>query len=449
MKAACTLCLAAVAVSLGGCGVINSVRSWMDREPSVPVTQPTEVNDSAAEELATRPPQADDPNPLDEPADGNTPLGQPDVDDPTDPNESVSQTQADANTPAADPNEQVVAASAVRVNREFITSEDILRQARPRLWQLSLKMSDRQFAVSAARIIQEEIRNRIRHTLVLREAEERLKEGQKMYIEEQMADYRRQLIAEGGGSEESLAATLAEKGTTLEAELDAHRRRVTYVVFLRGRIDPAIVVTRRMLLTYYRRHIDEFSTDSRVQMRILAMPFAKFLPDGAGDPSEEQLAEAKKQARATLERAMAAWKDGQSFESVVKKYSRGALAHRGGLWPMMGRGSFANKPVEAAAFKLEQDEISDVVETDDGLYVVQAVQVEKGKVTPFREAQKQIEADLREKQQRRLQEEYLKRLYEGANIEVSEAFTRTVLEKAFEEFRIRKHAAHAHESDEG
>ena len=66
-----------------------------------------------------------------------------------------------------------------------------------------------------------------------------------------------------------------------------------------------------------------------------------------------------------------------------------------GMWPVMVAGNFREAKVEAAAFGLEEGQVSDVIITAGAHYVVKAAEVYPGKVLPFEDAQEKIERRIR------------------------------------------------------
>eukprot|EP00700_Malawimonas_jakobiformis_P000839 EC719628.1.p2 GENE.EC719628.1~~EC719628.1.p2 ORF type:complete len:114 (+),score=27.98 EC719628.1:83-424(+) len=62
-----------------------------------------------------------------------------------------------------------------------------------------------------------------------------------------------------------------------------------------------------------------------------------------------------------------------SFEDAAKKYSDCSSARNGGDLGKFGR-NMMHKPFEDAAFALEVNGISDIVETDSGTHIIQRIE---------------------------------------------------------------------------
>ncbi|MFP4054123.1 MAG: peptidylprolyl isomerase [Phycisphaerae bacterium] len=446
MKTIRTIWFVLLASSLGGCGVVDWVMNWGKQEDPVPVTRPEKVDADAAGELGKA-----DPQPAQD--DGaQSPQDEPPA-DPVEPDPSPRTTpDADANdielvsvSPESEPNAPVgsvattqpseaelISGGSLRINDRFVTPEDIVRAAGEKLQRIPAAAGEQEFRARAARILADEIQYTIQQTLVNAEAQKNMDEQQQRYVDEQVADYRRSMIAEAG-SREKLQEMLAKRHTTLEQEMEDHAEYLQYMIYLRQRFDAAIVISRRLLLRYYRTHPKEFTYDSRAQFRLIMVPYAPFVPSGTS--GEEGHKQAVEKAKAHAAKAMAELETGKSFVEVAKKYSRGPKKDTGGLWPMMGPGEFAVKEVDKKVFSMEEGEVSEPIETRAGIFVVKAVKVRKAGKQSFEEAQPKIREILRSREQQKLQKEYFSQLYKKANIQQADNFLPRVLEIAEKWFR--------------
>ena len=334
---------------------------------------------------------------------------------------------------AAGPDE-VVAASVVQVNRNFLTVDDILRPLARKLAELPNTLTEDTFRQYAAGLIAQEITRQVTRRLVVEEAEKRLVDDQKKLIDHEVTQVKTDMLAAAGGSITVLRQKLAKEGLTLEQALDDYRREATFKLYLRHRFIPAIPVTRKMLWDYYCTHGDEFSTGRKVQMQIIAEPFSAFLAEAGGRPSATETAAAKKQAQLTIEAAKARLDAGDDFGEVAKKYSRGVKASSGGTWPMMESGSFKEAEVEKIAFALPAGEVSKPIETPHGWFIVKAVQVVPGQVVRFEDAQEQIAETLRNQMYNELTDKYFQELLDKSHIVRSPKFNELALDRAVKRY---------------
>ena len=349
-----------------------------------------------------------------------------------------AETVAPSPSPAgADRQPELVAASGLEVSGQIITIKQLLHAAEPQLSALPGGLPDSAFRNQARQIIEEEVQNEKNQLLVLAEAERRLTEKQKGQIEAELDLLYRNMLGEADGSPTKLQQDLERQGTTLEQVLQQERRALTIQTYLRSILTPAISINRRTLLNYYRQHRSEFAEPKKVQMQLIAVPFASFYPEEVVAASEAQIQQAKAQARQEIREAAKALRDGEDFGAVGKRLSRGPKAQDGGLWRPMPAGSFRETAVEQAAFRLQEGQASEVIETETGCYIVKVARVLAGQTIRFEDAQQKIENILREEQFRKLVDDYFERVRVNAAVTCSEKFLELAVERALEQYHRR------------
>ncbi|MFP4353795.1 MAG: peptidylprolyl isomerase [Phycisphaerae bacterium] len=426
MNAAIKSVLILTCFCLSGCGWITSI--WPRGQKDVPVTQPSQAgepiafdqqpvevdtNDGAAEtQDDDQGPEAITVGPDDKPDEEGDQLRDPD----------------DQTEPIGD--EQVVATTALVINNHFITVDDILRGAAGQLAALDDNLNRGQFVQQASRIIQGEIYQQVNLALVLDKAQAEMVEQQQQMLDAQMDKIRRAMIADAGGSQKKLEADLIEQGTTLDYVLDRQRKSIIVSSYMQAKFADSVVVTRRKLWDYYQQHIEDYSTDRKIQVRLIAAPFEAFVdPDKA--PSVQAVKEA---ARKHIAAAKAELEAGRDFADVAKEFSKGPRATFGGLWPMLPAGSMRERKVEQVAFSLPEGELSDIIETDAGFYIVSPVKIQAGQVVSFLDAQKDIADKIRQEETASLRQEYYRRLHEEAVVTESQQFMDVVISKAVQRY---------------
>ncbi|MBN1942844.1 MAG: peptidyl-prolyl cis-trans isomerase [Phycisphaerae bacterium] len=337
--------------------------------------------------------------------------------------------------PFVEGQEEVVAGMTLQINDQNVTVDEILSALHKELSAIPKHVSRDKFRTMAAEIITRQMWAEARSILMFAEAKRRLEDHVKEKIQEEVADVKRELLADVDGSIEMLKEKFRREGTTLEDAMNEHERDITTRYYMQIKFFPAIVVNRRMLWNYYRKHKTDFVVEREVQMQIIAAPFRRFLPEGVTHPTEEELAVATAAARDAVAKAQADLKAGKDFGTVAKAYSRGLRAEKGGVWPMMGAGNFRNTRVEKEAFTLPEGKCSEIIEGKDGFYIVKALKVKPGKITPFLDAQDPIEIILRNEQYDKLSREYMNKLYENAVIHSPPDFIPTAVERALERYK--------------
>ncbi len=332
-------------------------------------------------------------------------------------------------------NTELVAASVLQVNEKYITVKEIMQLVRPKLAELPKGLPEKAFRLRAVDVLQKELHFKIDNMLVLAEAQKSLTDTQNELLDREVEALRERMIASAGGSKTKLEADLAQEGVTLEEYLKSQRELMVIHAYLHERFYKAIEIKPKDLRAYYNKHKSDFTMAKEVQMQIVAAPFQEFLPEDIGSkPTELELQAARAKAKELITQAQEAIKSGEEFDGVAKRLSRGIKAETGGYWPMMPAGSFREKKVEEAAFKLEQEQVSDIIETDSGYYIVKAVRIKPGKLVSFKDAQSVIADTLRQQEFNELVAKYYRRLYEGATILQAAQFEKTVLDQMVAEY---------------
>ncbi len=339
--------------------------------------------------------------------------------------------------------EVIVSGGAVQVNDRFVNADQLIDGMHERFLELPRDLPQLEFRKKALEIVGSEIHYQIQQSLVFAEAERRLKEQVIDFIQADVDKEIRRMIAEAGGSREALEDKCRREGIALEAMERGLSRDYIVSTYLQQKFYPRIVVNRRTLWNYYRKHKDEFSSEKKVKMQIIAAHFNRFEPlksfyehaeKPSDTPSEIERAAAEKAARNHIEKALAALQNGNSFSAVAEEFSTGPMRSNGGVWGLMGRGNKREEKVEAMAFELAEGETSGIIRDVGGFFIVKALDVKEGESRGFVEAQDDIAEKLRKEQYGLLRDKYFSNIYEGATVKVGGDFIKRVVDRAVERY---------------
>jgi peptidyl-prolyl cis-trans isomerase C len=128
--------------------------------------------------------------------------------------------------------------------------------------------------------------------------------------------------------------------------------------------------------------------------------------------SEENKAEARKKIKEIQQKVQ----KGEDFAELAKTYSEGPSAPRGGDLNFFGRGQMV-KPFEDAAFSLEPNETSDIVETKFGYHLIKVVDKQPAKKIAYADVQDRINKHLKDQKLRTERQLYFDKLKKDAKIE--------------------------------
>ncbi len=373
-----------LASGLGGCERFNQwMRSVWEDEKKVPVTEPTYSGGEPTTAPATQPTTT--------PAVETTETARV-TPRPEDNATSGRDEEPEDNGPRG----EVVTKPVLQIDSQnILTVTQVLRPIRGQLEDIPSSTPREKFRSRAKTLIERQIWNEVAEAMVYSEATKNFTQDQKDQIDAEIEKQRREMITKAGGSETKLKNMLADRGTTLEEVMAAKRRQLIIDSYLRSKFIPSVSIPRKRLLEYYNENISQYRSPKRVAMQIIAAPFEEFLPADVSSPTEQQRWQARQEARKVINRAAEALNEGQSFTAVAKELSRGIRAEEGGKWPMMPKDSFRIQEVENAAFELKVGQVSQIIKTDEGYYIVKARKVDAGKGVEFSRIQPQIEEKLR------------------------------------------------------
>jgi parvulin-like peptidyl-prolyl isomerase len=286
----------------------------------------------------------------------------------------------------ADPLNRIV----LRVNDEIATlydyeqrRDDVEREIRHRV----ADMGERQKELAAAP--ESVFRDMFQELLLNSRADQLAIDPSEKEIDEQINDMKQHF---GIKSDAEFQQALQQNGLTLDA-LRAQARRTLRIKDVVGKeVQAKIKVKDEDLRRYYRKNQDEFSVPEQVQLREVVV-----LEDG-GLPATERGSVA-----GSIRAAVAG---GKSLADAVAPFADKGQASR-----VVELGWVSAKDLDptlqAAAWKLKKDELSDPVAARGGLHVLQLLDRRAAQVKPFSEVQQQIQ---RKEEARLYQEDSIKYL---------------------------------------
>ncbi len=115
-----------------------------------------------------------------------------------------------------------------------------------------------------------------------------------------------------------------------------------------------------------------------------------FIPAAPGDASPEEKAAPRKQMEEILKEA----RGGADFGELAKQHSKGETAAQGGDMGFVGRGQLVDA-LDAALFLLEENEVSEIVESPVGLHLLKAVEKQENEIMALDQVREDIIKALR------------------------------------------------------
>lgn len=160
---------------------------------------------------------------------------------------------------------------------------------------------------------------------------------------------------------------------------------IEYVVLDPQAVAARITPSEAELRDYYRQNVAD---TSRAEQRRASHILLLLAPGASADEKARVRAEAE-QILAEVRR------DPKRFAELARTRSQDpGSAAKGGDLDWFGRGAMV-KPFEDAVFALQKGQISDIVESEFGLHIIQLTDVRQPEAEPFEKARPRIEAEVR------------------------------------------------------
>ncbi len=207
------------------------------------------------------------------------------------------------------------------------------------------------------------------------------------------SEIRNRVTAEYDGVQRRYERYLESNGQTLEDARAKLKREIIISAYLESDVRPKIAEpTRADLWTVFEANREAWRKPPRRSMSLIDVRVIDHLPEGVNEPTREQLATARRAARAIIEESLARIEKGEEFAEVARDHSDGLHASHGGAWgwvkPDGVRARF--EPAVTALYGLNAGEVSKVIEAEDGFFLVRCDEVDPGVDPSFEDVQPEL-----------------------------------------------------------
>ena len=337
---------------------------------------------------------------------------------------------------------EMMMGTVLRVNDDAVTSTQVLAPIREPLRQLVLSMSWAEFnsvTGEPKRAIATEATKHVRDLLLYQHAQGELSSDTnfEMMMDQEMANRKDTFLAQFEGSAARAQVELEKYGTSLEDEMERSRRDLVVLYYQQTILKPAVGISRRQMMQYYRNHLpDKYTKKSRIQFQLIDIQAEKYLPVGAANSFTEQLwIEARALAEQAARAAAAQVAKGEDFTAVVQEYSHGFRKSFGGEWRPMDPASLSEQyqPLVEALGRIEVGQTTGVIEGDNRYFIAKLLDREGGGVTPFSEVQADIKAVMTEDKRIKKLDNLLRERLDEASLGDLDKFINDLTRLAYEE----------------
>ena len=191
-----------------------------------------------------------------------------------------------------------------------------------------------------------------------------------------------------------------------EAEV---RTQIQRGLAIRGLIDKEVaakvVVTEEETKAYYTGNPQLFKQPEQVKASHILIKVEPNADDAAKEAARNKISEVRQKLSA-----------GGDFAELAKEYSEGPSGPRGGDLGYFRRGQMV-KPFEDAAFSMQVDQVSELVETRFGYHLIKVYEKTPEKTLTYDEVKEKISERLKREKIQKGAQEYVENLKKDAKIE--------------------------------
>ncbi len=239
------------------------------------------------------------------------------------------------------------------------------------------------------------ISDKATETLLYRKAKLRLPENSSERIEQFVDSEIRKIVTQKyGGIQRRLDKSLAKQKRSIDDLRESLRSEIIIAGFLDAELKPKIAEpTKAELREAFEENKESWHRPKRHRMSLIDLRILKRLADGVDNPTREDLANARKDCAIKIRAAQSEIREGTPFAQVAEKYSDGLHAVDGGDWGWVSPGGVRERyePAVAALYQLKEGQVSDMIKTDDGFFLVRCDEVDAGFTPTFMSVQQELQ----------------------------------------------------------
>lgn len=309
------------------------------------------------------------------------------------------------------PKGQVLEQIIARVNNDIITN-DQLDQAkgalRDELKQNCPSCTPAQLDSQYSDQVKDVLRDLIDQSLLVQRAQD---EGINVDTDliKQLDDIRQQNHLD---TLDDLQKAVEAAGLNWEDYKDSIRKHLLTDGLIKRDVGGRIQIDHEEVLNYYNAHKDKFNRPETVVVREI------FLSTKGKTP--QQMDELKKKAEGIRQRVL----NGEDFGALANLFSDGSTAKQGGELGAYQRGQLS-KQLEDAVFKLDHNQVTPVIQTDQGFEVLQVERHFQAGTQPLEAVQDEIENQIYMQKIGPALRDYLKTLREQSYIKIKPGYIDT------------------------
>jgi peptidyl-prolyl cis-trans isomerase SurA len=200
--------------------------------------------------------------------------------------------------------------------------------------------------------------------------------------------------------------SLEKEGSSIEAVKKDIRSQLVRMRLLRREVKDKIIVSDDEIGEYYNKHRDEYEGKESVRMKQLLL----LLP-----PNADKTAKTKMKNDALRLRGLIM--NGESFDLLAAKYSQGPAVQQGGDVGFIEKGTIIPE-VEAVAFILPVNQVSEVIESSVGFHIIMVVDKKGAGLKPIAMVREEIKSKIEDEKLEKRFDEWISSVRTRSHIEI-------------------------------
>jgi parvulin-like peptidyl-prolyl isomerase len=200
--------------------------------------------------------------------------------------------------------------------------------------------------------------------------------------------------------------SMAAEGKSIESVKKEIRSQIVRMRLLRREVKDKIMVSDAEIGEYYDKHRQEYEGRESVRMKQLFLS----LPPDANKTVKMKVKEEALRLRELILK-------GESFDLLAAKYSQGPTAAMGGDVGFIEKGTIIPE-VEAVAFSLPVDQISEVIESSLGFYIIKVVDKKGAGLKPITMVREEIKSKIEDEKLDKKFDEWISSIRAKSHLEM-------------------------------
>ncbi len=295
---------------------------------------------------------------------------------------------------------------------ETITSEEMVGPLVEPLRSFAQNTDFQRFRMQTRTQFENILTLKISNILLYRQAKKELGENVDEALNKAADVEVRKFIVSFGGDYARAEDTLKQMGMDWDGFKEYQKKMILSQYYMSSKIPKDRSITYSELLDCYNGMKEGLFTVSAVlRFRLIDIEASKLEQT---DPNVSRQQQARKLADELLVRLKA----GEDFGEMAKQYSHGHMRESGGLWKPVQPASLA-KPYDVLASeaeRMEPGQITGPIETDGHIFIMKLEEKQPGKVEPFENVQKELEAKINFERRKKAVDEFGAKLMQQASL---------------------------------